>query len=84
MLVGVLGKGSVFCSSVRGRGGVDSKAGVPGASDWSVRVGVAQGEPYGVELSDMQASNGLKRRFFKGVGNSDGNKNAYSVLCLTF
>lgn len=28
----------------------------------------------------MQASNGLKRRFFKGVGNSDGNKNnVYSV-----
>lgn len=45
MFVGVLGKGSGFCSSDRGRGGVVSKAGVPGASDWSVRVGVAQGEP---------------------------------------
>lgn len=43
--VGVLGRGSVLCSSVRGRGGVASKMGVEGASDWSALVGVAQGEP---------------------------------------
>lgn len=68
----MLGGASVLGSSVRGRGGVASKTGVPGASAWSALVGVAQGEPYGVELSDMQASNGLNRRFFKGVGNSVG------------
>lgn len=43
--VGVPGRGSVLCSSVRGRGGVASKVGVAGVSNWSVLVGVAQGEP---------------------------------------
>lgn len=43
--VGVLGKGSMLGSSVRGRGGVAIKAGVSGVSNCSVRVGVAQGEP---------------------------------------
>lgn len=43
--VGVLGKGSILGSSVRGRGGVASNKGVAGVSDWSALVGVAQGEP---------------------------------------
>lgn len=41
--VGVLGRGSVLGSSIRGRGGVAVKTGV--VSDWSALVGVAQGEP---------------------------------------
>lgn len=44
MCVGVLAMGSVLGSSVRGRGGVANKTGI-GVSDWSARVGVAQGEP---------------------------------------
>lgn len=47
-----------------------SSRGVPGASVDSVRVGVAQGEPYGVEVSDIQGSSEHKRLFFNGVGNS--------------
>lgn len=43
--VGVLGRGSELGSSVRGRGGVATKTGVAGVSDWSALVGVAQGEP---------------------------------------
>lgn len=63
-------EGSVLGSSGRGRGGVASSRGVPGASVDSVRVGVAQGDPYGVEVSDIQGSSGHKRLFFNGVGNS--------------
>lgn len=43
--VGVQGRGSVLGSSIRGRGGVAIKVGVAGVSDWSILVGVAQGEP---------------------------------------
>lgn len=43
--VGVLGKCSALGSSVLGRGGVAIKMGVTGVSNWSARVGVAQGEP---------------------------------------
>lgn len=63
-------KDSVLSSSGRGRGGVASNRGVPGVSVESVRVGVAHGDPYGVEVSDMYGSTEHKRRFFNGVGNS--------------
>lgn len=67
-------KGSELGSSGRGRGGVASSTGVPGASVESVRVGVAHGDPYGVELSDIHGSSEHKRRFFNGVGNSTSTK----------
>lgn len=57
-------------SSGRGRGGVFSNCGVPGQSVESPRVGVAHGDVYGVEVSDMHASSGHKRLFFNGVGSS--------------
>lgn len=66
--------GSELGSSRRGRGGVASSRGVPGASVDSVRVGVAHGDPYGVEVSDIDGSSEHKRRFFNGVGNSTSTK----------